>query len=530
MPRIPQYTARYSRPSGTGMVPVSNVPDPLSGVGETIMDIAGMVSKDIEQRKERRRVVEFGELASNFERELADDYIKYTSLQGKDAYGSQERLADLEKKALEKYKTNDPMVNERLAMYIRDNITGKKLAYNAHESQEEEVEMRLTDARVLDTFKENAAHGSGTLQENTEKYTAFVTTLVSNNSISEEEGTDKILHGTRDITRKTLEGMIVRNPSSVIEQIRSGIWDDKLSSDDLKQFSEDARREADRQQKIRDANKLLAQKEAEEQAIKTLQDASSTGKLTRDLVVKYKNTLSAAEYKKWNRLYDAHIDSLSKDIKEDAQLETEARLGAIAITGEGINTAKDLKSFQRKVGEAVALRQLSATKARQILQDAEEALKGGNADLSRSVSQAIASIKSAHKLGFYGDGKSKESKVIADKTIFNLLEQVRKDPGLDVGEYVATILTPPEMTEENKGGWLSRLFSKTRILSEEESRAKLLEMAAKRDEKVVLPSRSALSSVVIIRGFTQKRELIDYVATEYGMTTSDAVKYIEELR
>lgn len=557
MPRIPQYTARYDRPSGTGMVPVSAVPDPLSGIGESIVSVAGVASRELEKRAERRRVVEFSTLAADFERELTNDYINYTSLQGKDAYGSQERLAGLEKKALEKYKSNDPVVNGRLALYIRDNITGKMVAYNAHETQEDEYEMRLTDARTLDAFKESAARGSGSLQENTDKYTAFVSTLVSNNSISEEEGTAKILKGTRDITLSTLKGMVARNPSSVVDQIKSGIWSDKLPADTLAAITEDARREEDRQQRIRDANELLVKKNNEESARKRLQDLSSRGVLTTAAVDSEVDNLSATQYEKWKRLDDTRILNLAKDVDVENAITIEAEYGSRIMSEDGIVSVEDFNNLKDELSEKVATKELSLDRAQKIVKYAEKNLSESRVEKKRTISLGIESIKKAHSLGFYGHSKSKSSLVIRDKAINGLLAWVEEFPTGDTNDYLKSVLYPPAGTTKRTGRlapvW-NIFYGKDVPVSEDVARKRMFgldpeqnkeeEFTAEQARRIMksdtapkqkvfsenLPSLKVLKNVILSNKFTKKNELIDYMRSQYGMTVAEAVEYIGGLK
>ena len=547
MPRIPQYIARYNRPAGTGMVPVSVVPDPLTGIGESIVSAAGDISRVIDARNERRRISEFGTLAANFERELADDYISYTSLKGKEAYDSQERLDKFEKLALQKYKSSDPLVNDKLALYIRDNITGKKAAYNSYEASQEEYETKLSIARVLDTSAENAFRGVDTLQKNVDTYTAFVSALHASGSISEEEATARIVDGERKIAFKTLEGLVYNNPQTAVDQLKTGLWDGKLASDDLKRFRSFAETAIENREKLRLDEEAKKQKLEYDNAIVSLTDAKLSGdpEVFRKAIGDHMPILTR------ERTYDDYMGQLQKmvdgkiqKVDESKKLDTFTELYFRARIDGQIKTEADLQAFKYDVANAVASGSLPPTGERSaefLINKAGEYLRSGDSLQSKAIANAKSAIDSAYNIGALGKTKGKEGREalkIRLEMEQALLKYYDKNPDAKVDDYTAFVqellgkklITVPVLIGGGTfGGGKMPTVIKGRKATEEEA----LDIAIEKrtTTKGNLPSSDAEIRYIINRNNIKTRGgMVKYLVDNYGLTEQEAIILLQETR
>lgn len=526
MPRIPQYTARYNRPAGTGMVPISVVPDPLSGVGESIAGAAQEIGRAIEARNERKRIVEFGTLAADFERDLANDYVEYTSLKGAQAYGSQERLDKFEKLAMQKYKSADPLVNDKLALYIRDNITGKKVAYNSYEAGQEEHEMNLSIARMLDTSSIKASNGVGTLQENVDTYTAFVGVLHASGSLSEEAAAAQILKGERQIAAKTLEGMIYRSPDTAVEQLKSGIWNDKIHPDALKRFRSFAETASKNRDDLRVAAEAAQQKAQFDNAIVELTNAklSADPERFRETIGKHMSILTS------ERKYDDYMEQLQKmvnnklkKIDEDKKLDVFTDLYFKAKIDGSIKTEADLQQFRYDVANAVSDGLLPPTGERSaefLINKAGDYLRSGDSLQAKAMSNAKSAVGSAYNMGKFGKKKSSAAILKKNEILNGMLKWYEKHPDArleDIEEFTQQMIEPEVVK-------VPGLFGEKKASTEQARDIRLKEFTAEPAKQ--LPSDSELRFQAKTQNFKSRSQLVRWVMDNYDVTRLEAIDYL----
>ena len=531
--KIPIYERTRSLPDSAGGVPLN--PSAFGRAGESIArfgdTLANFALQNAEQNIRMQREDEdnkIANLSTQFDATLINEHIEYNKLQGDKAYGSRERL-DLFQKSQLKEITKD-IENSRvvagISSYIENKINSKRLSYASYEAGQRQVVSDTTRDMRLDSISEKAFNGVGEIEENLEDVRSFIKTQHDNGEISTDVAEAWLYDAERKVAERTVAGMVNRMPTAAIEIMNAGAFNKYLDSKTIEHYTNEARQEAGRQEKIQEAAIKEQKKALEDEANKEMTDALLDGKLNKELLGKNRDALSSGKYESWSEKYNTQIENLAKSVNEEKAQTLESEL---FVKGLDISTQKEFDVFEDEIALNVAKKKLTTQKARQLLNDATEIDKG-NPERKAAITQSIDSIEVAYKNGILGDGM--ESTIEREKMIRDLRAWSIQNPDKDPVEFTEKVLTT------KREHWIKSLFRQlpgvsafmsfypTTPQTPQEARLSLMQP----QEKPVLPSKDELSLIVKEKTFTKQIEMTKYLQDIYGISQQEATNYLNQLK
>ena len=533
--RIPVYQQRVQIPGSSG-IPLER-PDTsgtgraISGIGQSLVGIGLDIGEDVVRQKRQDEDNKITNLAIQFDSKLTADYIDYHNQQADAAYGSQERLDVFQDKEL-KESTKDidnPYIKQKVAQHIQQRINNRRIDYAAHESQQRQIVSQLTRDKGLDAASQSAFSGVGGLEENLNTVREIIKTQHENGEISTETSEAWLLNAERKIAERTLAGVVNRQPESSIELMKSGVFNKYLDSKIIEHYTNEARQEATRQEKIKEAAIKNQQKTLEDNANKELSDSLLSGTLNTELLGKHRNSLSPEQYKSWVKEYDSQITNLSKQINEEKTKTVEAELFVKAITGDELSTSQGREAYKQEIARMVASKEIEPAKARQLLNDVNDIDKG-NPERKEAIKQSIKSIDTAYKNGILGEGI--ESTIERERMVRDLRAWSIQNPDKNPDEFVEKVLTA------KRESWVKSLFRilpgvslftspPAESLTSQEMRQKIM---GESQRKITLPTKEELSVLIQGAGLKTQTQAIEFIKNKYGISQKEAVNYYRSLK